>query len=162
MFVSTSIVLWSHKFFRGVCLLGSAGKSFTLRIAVKYALFQLPELLLFVTALLIAGRFFAIPPWFFWGFIVFLVAKDVVIFPFVWRAYDGRDAQRMHQLIGQTGVVIEPLKPHGVVRVNGELWKAEVSGKGALLDKDESIRVEAVKGYCLLVEKADPRGAGKT
>ena len=139
-----------------------AGKSFTLRIAIKYALFQLPELLLFVAAFLVAGRFFAIPPWFFWSFIVFLMAKDVVIFPFVWRAYDSRDAQRMHQLIGQKGVVVEPLKPHGVVRVNGELWKAEAFGKGTWIDRDESIRVEDVKGLCLLVGKTDPRGAGKT
>lgn len=138
------------------------GKNYTFQIVVKYALFQLPELLLFVTALLVAGRFFAIPPWFFWGTIIFLVAKDAAIFPFVWRAYDNRDAQRMHQLIGQKGVVVEPLDPLGVVRVNGELWKAELSSNGAPVDKDESIRVDAVKGYCLLVEKADPRGVGKT
>jgi membrane protein implicated in regulation of membrane protease activity len=133
-----------------------AGKSFTLRIVIKYALFQLPELLLFITALIVARRWFSIPPWFFWGFIVFLIAKDAVIFPFVWRAYDNRDAKRIHQLIGQKGMVVEPLKPYGVVRVNGELWKAEMSGKGLLIDRGEYIRVEDVKGYCLLVGKADP------
>jgi membrane-bound ClpP family serine protease len=86
----------------------------------------------------------------------------MVIFPFVWRAYDSRDAQWVHQLIGQKGMVIESLHPHGVVRVNGELWKAELSGKGAPVDKDEYIRVEDVKGYGLLVGKTNPREAGKT
>jgi membrane-bound ClpP family serine protease len=65
-------------------------------------------------------------------------------------------------LIGQKGMVVEPLDPYGVARVNGELWKAEVSGKGTWIDRDEYIRVEAVKGYYLLVGKANPRGAGKT
>jgi hypothetical protein len=74
--------------FPGVSPMERAGKNFTLRVAIKYVLFQLPELLLFITALIVARRRFSIPPWFFWGFIVFLVAKDVVIFPFVRRAYE--------------------------------------------------------------------------
>lgn len=138
--------------------MGRDRKNFTLRIAIKYALFQLPELLLFVTALIVAGHWLFIPTWFFWGFIVFLVTKDAVIFPFVWRAYDSRDAQRMYQLIGQKGVVVEPLNPHGVVRVNGELWKAVASGKGSLVDKDECIVVENVKGFSLIVGKTNSRG----
>ena len=143
--------------FPGVCPMERVGKSFTLRIVMKYALLQLPELLFFITVLIVARRWFSIPPWFFWGFIVFLIVKDAIIFPFVWRAYDNRDAKRVHQLIGKKGMVVEPLKPYGVVRVNGELWKAEVSGKGPPVDRGEYIRVEDVKGYRLLVEKTDPR-----
>lgn len=133
------------------------GKGFTLMIAFKYVLFQLPELLLFVAALIVAGRWMTIPSWFFWGFLVFLVVKDIAVFPFVWRAYDSRDAKRLHQLIGKKGVVVEPLHPQGIVRVNGELWKAEVSGKASGIDRDESIRVEDVKGFFLIVDKTDPR-----
>lgn len=132
-------------------------KRFTLRIVVKYTLFQLPELLLLVMALVVAGRWMTIPASFFWGFMIFLIVKDIAVFPFVWRAYDNRDAKRLHQLIGKKGVVVEPLHPQGVVRVNGELWKAEVYGKASGIDKEESIRVEDVKGLCLMVEKTDPR-----
>lgn len=132
-------------------------KRFTLQIVVKYTLFQLPELALFVTALIVAGHWMTIPDWFFWGFMIFLIVKDIAIFPFVWRAYDSRDAKRLHQLIGKKGVVVEPLHPQGVVRVNGELWKAEVSGKASGINKDESIRVEDVKGFYLMVDKTDPR-----
>jgi membrane protein implicated in regulation of membrane protease activity len=134
------------------------GKSYKLQIMIKYALFQLPELLLFLTVLIVAGRWIHIPAWFFWGFIVFLVAKDTIIFPFVWRAYDSRDAKRMNQLIGKKGTVVEPLNPNGVVRVNGELWKAEGSSKGNPIDKDEVITVEEIKGFFLIVRKLGPRG----
>jgi membrane protein implicated in regulation of membrane protease activity len=134
-------------------LLSRPGHNITLQIVIKYALFQLPELLLFALALIVAGRWMSIPTSFYWGFMGFLIAKDIIIFLFVWRAYDGRDAKRVHQLIGEKALVIEALNPNGVVRVNGELWKAEVSGDGTMIDKDEYIRVVDVKGFCLIVSK---------
>lgn len=135
--------------------MGQILKSITPKIALKYALFQLPELLLFAVVLIIAGRWITIPSWFFWGFFVFLAVKDVAVFPFVWRAYDSRDAKRLRQLIGKKGVVVQPLQPRGVVQVNGELWKAEVSADGIQMDKNDHIRVEDIKGFCLIVSRAD-------
>jgi len=135
--------------------MGQAIKCITPRIALKYALFQLPELLLFAAVLIVAGRWMTIPAWFFWGFLIFLILKDIAVFPFIWRAYDSRDARRMHQLIGKKGVVVEPVHPQGVVRVNGELWKAEASIVGTRMDRDERIRVEDIKGLCLIVNRVD-------
>jgi len=136
-----------------VPMVGPVIKRITIRIILKYTLFQMPEVLLFAAALTVAGRWMTIPPWFFWGFLFFLLVKNIAIFPFVWRAYDSRDAKRLHQLIGKKGVVVEPLHPQGVVRVNGELWKAEVSDKTVQVNQDEPIRVEDVRGFCLIVAK---------
>jgi len=128
-------------------------KRITIRIMLKYTLFQLPEVLFFAAALTVAGRWMTIPTWFFWGVLFFLIIKNIAIFPFVWRAYDSRDAKRLYHMIGKKGVVIEPLRPQGVVRVNGELWKAEISDKTVQVYQDEPIRVDDVRGFCLIVTK---------
>jgi membrane-bound serine protease (ClpP class) len=53
-------------------------------------------------------------------------------------------------LIGQSGDVVEILKPEGVVRVNGEFWNAEsLSGT---IEKGNRIRVVRINGLKLLVE----------
>jgi membrane-bound serine protease (ClpP class) len=53
-------------------------------------------------------------------------------------------------LTGESGEVIEPLKPEGVVRVQGELWNAEsLSGT---IDKGSRIRVVKINGLKLFVE----------
>lgn len=128
---------------------------YTLRIASKYALFQVPELLLFIAIWIIAGNWINVPPWLFWGSIALLIMKDVILFPFVWRAYDGRKATGTHALIGKRGTVIEPLNPAGYVRVNGEIWKAEIVGQGRVIEKGEFIRVEEVEGFHLIVDRID-------
>ena len=128
-------------------------KRITIRIILKYTLYQLPEVLLFAAALTVAGRWMTIPPWFFWGVLFFLIIKNIALFPFVWRAYDSRDAKRLYHLIGKKGVVVEPLRPQGVVRVNGELWKAKISDRRVQVNQNEPIRVEDVRGLCLIVAK---------
>jgi Membrane-bound serine protease (ClpP class) len=53
-------------------------------------------------------------------------------------------------LTGDSGDVIETLKPEGVVRVHGELWNAEsLSGT---IEKGSRIRVVKINGLKLLVE----------
>lgn len=133
-------------------------RKITTAVILRYALFQLPEFVLFVAALLLAGHWITISQGFFWGFLAFLILKDAVVFPFVWHAYDTRDVKRINHLIGKRGEVVEPLQPQGVVRVNGELWKAEAVVKGTVLDRGTSVRIEKVKGFCLIVAEGDPRG----
>jgi membrane-bound serine protease (ClpP class) len=54
-------------------------------------------------------------------------------------------------LMGKTGVVTSDLNPRGEVRVEGVIWRAEsVSGNIA---KGERVRVKALKGLVLIVEK---------
>jgi membrane-bound serine protease (ClpP class) len=54
-------------------------------------------------------------------------------------------------LVGQIGTAVTDLKPTGEVRVKGIIWKAEsISGD---IIKGESVRVKAIKGLTLEVEK---------
>jgi membrane-bound serine protease (ClpP class) len=53
-------------------------------------------------------------------------------------------------LNGETGDVIETLKPEGVVRIHGEIWNAEsLSGT---IQKGKRVRVVKINGLKLLVE----------
>ncbi len=54
-------------------------------------------------------------------------------------------------LPGKTGVVTVDLDPSGQVQVAGELWSAELSGKGSYLGRGSRIEVVQVRGLQLIV-----------
>jgi membrane-bound serine protease (ClpP class) len=53
-------------------------------------------------------------------------------------------------LVGQEGEVLAPCRPTGQVRIGGEIWEARCED-GA--DARETVRVVAVRGLTLLVER---------
>jgi membrane-bound serine protease (ClpP class) len=53
-------------------------------------------------------------------------------------------------MIGQIGVVMEPLTPAGQILVNGEIWQAESATPA---DKGEKVRVQGLRDLTLLVER---------
>jgi membrane-bound serine protease (ClpP class) len=59
----------------------------------------------------------------------------------------------VENLVGATGEVTERLDPSGKIRVLGELWQAHSSSE---LPPGSSVRVVAVRGLTLEVERADP------
>ena len=90
-----------------------------------------------------------------WSVIISSVAVTALFFLFVIGM--GLKAQRLKvvtgsgALIDKKGIVTEALDPMGMVRVNGELWKAEsLTGP---IQKDEKIRVVRIEGFKLFVEK---------
>ena len=62
------------------------------------------------------------------------------------RAQVGREA-----LIGRVATAATPLRPHGQVRVDGELWAARCDA-GA--DPGDAVQVLAVDGLTLIVDRA--------
>jgi membrane protein implicated in regulation of membrane protease activity len=54
-------------------------------------------------------------------------------------------------LVGATAEVVSPCRPDGQVRIQGELWRARCP-EGA--DPGERVRVRALEGLTLLVERA--------
>jgi membrane protein implicated in regulation of membrane protease activity len=121
-------------------------------ILVRYALLQLPAIALLVLALIFVQRWVTIPAWVFWGSITLWIAKDVILFPFVWRAYDWNHSGSENSLVGKTGIVQDRLTPSGYIRVRGELWQAEVVGGSPPIDKEEKVRVQGMRGLTLLVQ----------
>jgi membrane protein implicated in regulation of membrane protease activity len=123
-------------------------KGWSSQVVLKYALFQLPGLVLFFLILILVQRWTDLPLRFIWGLLILWVIKDVVLFFFVWRAY-----QRVaNPLIGIKGVAEERLAPSGYIRVHGELWQAEMIREGPPIEKGEIVRIQGIRGLVLLVQ----------
>jgi membrane-bound serine protease (ClpP class) len=123
------------------------------RILIRYALFQIPSLALFMLILILVRRWVNLPEWFFWGAIAVWLAKDVILFPFVWRAYDRDRLRELQSLVGTEGITEERLAPTGYIRVHGELWQAEVVRTDVSIDRGEPVRIRGIKGLRLQVER---------
>ena len=123
-------------------------KGWSTQVVLKYALFQLPGLILFFLILILVQRWTDLPLRFICGLLILWVIKDVVLFFFVWRAY-----QRVaNPLIGMKGVAEERLAPSGYIRVHGELWQAEMIREGPPIEKGEFVRIKGIRGLVLLVQ----------
>jgi len=89
-------------------------------------------------------------PIFVWGFVSLWIIKDIVMFAFIWRAYEWKGSKDVHPLIGIQGTLVERLSPSAYIRVHGELWHAEAT-KGAV-DIGENVKVKGILGFTLLVQ----------
>ena len=89
-----------------------------------------------------------------WSVIIASVIITTIFFVFILglgiKAQRRKPTTGIEGLTGESGDVIETLKPEGVVRVNGEFWKAEsLSGT---IKKGNRIRVVRIDGLTLFVE----------
>lgn len=125
------------------------------RAAERYILLQLPGTVLLVVALILARRWVDIPAWLFWGLIVLWVGKDVVLFPFVRRAYEPQEDG--NPLVGARGVAAERLAPSGFIRIGGELWKAEAAEGHRAIEPGDAVEVRDSRGLTLIVEPYEER-----
>jgi membrane protein implicated in regulation of membrane protease activity len=129
-------------------------RGWSIRALGRYALFQLPGIFCLILMLLVVRRWLDLPAWFIFGLIGFWVMKDVVMFPFVWRAYESTPPKFVDAVIGAHGVAEERLASSGYVRVRDELWKARVIGSREIR-KGETVRIRGIQGLTLLVEPED-------
>jgi membrane protein implicated in regulation of membrane protease activity len=113
------------------------------------------ELVVVVLVLVVVQRWLAISEWLFWSLIVGWIAKDAVLFPFVWRAYDQDAPSAAGSMIGARGIAKDRLDPSGYVQVRGELWKAEREGDGSPIERGCSVRIRRMEGLTLYVSPDD-------
>jgi membrane protein implicated in regulation of membrane protease activity len=134
------------------------------RPLLKYALLQIPDVLI------VAGILCALRSW--WGLdersawllLALWVAKDAALYPWLRRSLqDGGGRIGPAVLVGSEGVVEQDLAGRGWVRVRGELWQAEAPA-GDAIPAGTRVRVCAVRGLTLGVERSgDSRtGAGRS
>jgi membrane protein implicated in regulation of membrane protease activity len=128
------------------------------RAVVKYTLLQIPAIALLILIVVFARRWFYFPAWIGWIVVALWAAKDIILFPFVWRSYDSSIPDDALSIIGRQGIAEERLSPAGYVRVRGELWKAEVARGSSPVEAGEPIRVRGVRGLILTVEAEEKRG----
>jgi membrane-bound ClpP family serine protease len=118
----------------------------------RYTLFQLPGLSALILLLVVLESWIDLPGWVVWGFPAGWIAKDIFLFPFVWRVYLPPPTED-NRLVGVTGIARERLDPSGYIFVQGELWKAELEkGKSAkAVEKGEAVVVVGKHSLKLIV-----------
>lgn len=122
------------------------------KVILRYILFQIPSYALLILILILIRRWVNLHTWYLWAIVALWLVKDVILFPFVWRAYDRDRLRELQSLVGTEGIVEERLAPSGYIRVHGELWQAERSGNGLPVEKGEIVKIQKIEGLKLLVE----------
>jgi membrane protein implicated in regulation of membrane protease activity len=120
-------------------------------IYVRYILLNIPEFAAVLLILVVIQYWVVIPVWLLWSIIGFWIVKDVVLFPFIWRAYDWERSGRSRSMIGERGIAKEKLAPAGYIQIRGELWRAERLGEGPPIEAGLPVRVKKMEGLTLFV-----------
>ena len=121
------------------------------RVYFRYGLLMIPGTIALVLVLIVIRHWVMIPLWLFGTIVVFSIAKDVIMFPFVWQAYDQKTSTISGSMIGRRGIAIKQLAPAGYIKVGGELWQAEKIGDGPPIEMGEWVRVKRMEGLKLFV-----------
>ena len=123
-----------------------------IRVILRYALIQLPGIVLVVAALLAIHYFVEIPLWVALAVIAVWIIKDIAMFPFTKDAYSGCISGSASSMLGMKGKVMSTLSPVGSVRVRGEIWQARTDGRQMNIERGQTVQVTGRSGLTLLVE----------
>jgi membrane protein implicated in regulation of membrane protease activity len=125
----------------------------TLRVFARYALFQSPGWLAAAVAAGAAVDWLGVAPWIAATGAALWLVKDLVLFPFVRRAYE-RGATT-HGEVGERGIAEGAIDPEGWVRIGAERWRARLARGAATIEAGAEVRVVAVEGLVVRVEPAE-------
>ena len=121
------------------------------RVYLRYGLLMIPGTLALVLFLIVIRHWVMIPLWLFGTIVALSIAKDVIMFPFVWKAYDQKPSTIPGAMIARRGIAKERLAPGGYIQVGGELWRAEKIGDGPPIEMGEWVCVKRMEGLKLFV-----------
>lgn len=129
------------------------GKKYPSKIVIiRYILLQIPGIFLLIMVLILFRQWLDIPTWLIWSFLSLWIAKDAILFPFVWQAYDQNKDGISKAIIGMRGIAKDRLAPFGYIQVKNELWKAELMKGCSPIDRGKSVRIHEIRGLTLLVQ----------
>jgi membrane-bound ClpP family serine protease len=127
------------------------GRKWSKRVLLRYILLQVPGLAVLVGVILLVREWMVFQDFYAWVAVGVWMAKDVVLFRYVWQAYDWDHPKHSSPMFGKRGQVKEKLAPSGYVQIGGELWQAEATKSSSNIEEGSWIRVEAMRGLTLLV-----------
>jgi len=138
-------------------------RAWSAKVLLKYTLLQIPGLGLLIFVIYFLRARIHLPSWAIWLICLLWIAKDVILYPFVWRAYDGGGDRDGDDLVGKRAVTKGELSPIGYVEVSGELWQAQLKDTRSTVHAGRPVRILSRKGLTLTVEPLEnlPVGAGK-
>ena len=122
-----------------------------LGIVIKYCLLQAPGLIVFAAALWAARQWLKVPDDLLGTLLIIWVAKDIILFPFLWRYYDTKQIPDLYEMVGRRGTALGDLTPEGYVRINGERWKAVNPNTDEFVAAGDAVYVKAIDGLRLTV-----------
>jgi membrane protein implicated in regulation of membrane protease activity len=118
---------------------------------LKYLVFQIPGWM--IAAAVAAGLWHwqFIPKWLavlgFCGWVM----KDLLLYPFLRRAYETDVKTGSAALVGARGIAEGELAPAGYVRVRGELWRAIVSPPDRVVNAGAEVEIISADGMRVFV-----------
>ncbi len=121
------------------------------QVILRYSLIQLPEVVLLLLVLGLIRLWINVPMWVVWSLTSLLLIINIILYPFVWRAYDKGDPNPM---AGSQGIAADYLSPLGFVRINGELWRAKVMEGDSYIEKGEVVIIAGMHGLTLIVRSS--------
>jgi membrane protein implicated in regulation of membrane protease activity len=122
-------------------------------VLARYALFQIPDLILLGLGLAAAVRWWELPLAAAYALFGLWAVKDIVMFPILRVAYQTGGSSAADRLDGALGVVTQSLDPTGYVSVASELWSAEATSASAAIAVGSIVRIVEIRGLTLLVEE---------
>ena len=131
-----------------------------MRVFGRYLMFQATGWGLAALALGLFVHWDWISLWVAGGLLLLLLLKDLVLFPYVRKAYEPSASHGGESLLGAVARVEGSLTPEGWIRVGAERWRARVKGGARDLQTGEYVEVREIDSLVLIVEPVDTeRGA---
>jgi len=117
-----------------------------------YLIFQVPDTLLAAIALVALHYWAGLSTG--WALALFSLwtLKNLLGYPLLRDAFAPSRATGPEALPGRPATVVEALAPRGRVRVDGELWWAEVAPEAGAIPPGSRVIVRGCRGLTLLVE----------
>lgn len=118
----------------------------------RYLAAQIPGAVLVGVGLWLLWGQTGLPGWMGIAFFALWIAKDVLLYPLMRRAYESSEV-RAQRLVGARGVVRTELAPDGEVEVQGETWRARAVEGEEPIAAGAAIVVRGVDRFTLLVAR---------
>jgi membrane-bound ClpP family serine protease len=130
----------------------------TWRTAWRYTLFQIPSILLLSSSLFLLHIWIGLSQPVALAILSLWIAKDIALFPFLWRSYDTGRVGQANSMVGDEGTVTDRLDPSGRILVRGELWQAQLHDHSLSAEPGQRVSVLDVIGLTLVVEPSRREG----
>ncbi len=125
------------------------------KILLRYALLQLPGIILFGAIVVLSYYVTFLPSWLAWTVSGIWIVKDIIFYPMVWQAYDPDRQKDQNSMIGKTCMTKEKLNPEGYVEVNGESWKALAENTSFPIGEGQKVIITRIEGLKLIVKPVE-------
>ena len=126
-------------------------KKWSKKTVVRYILLQIPATALLGLVLFYLRDFLNLAIWLIWTILGLWVIKDLILFFYLWPAYEENPQNNMLSMIGREGISRDKLAPGGYIRVGGTLWKARVSPELTHIDEGRKVQIVGINGLTLEV-----------